>query len=218
MLKIYGVYRSRAARNIWLANELGVPFELVPVMQAYRMADPLAPGAPLNTQSPAFLKINPSGQIPSIVDGDLVLHESLAINLYIAKKYGGSLAPATLAEDAQMMQWTLWAVTAAEPHTLNVLMHRVSKPVAERDPKLAAAAVEALRTPFAVLDRALAATGHLVGNRFTDADLNVVEVMRYALAAPELFDAAPHVKNWITTCRNRPACQAMWAARELEPV
>ena len=38
MLTIYGVYRSRASRNIWLANELGIPFKLVPVMQLYRLS------------------------------------------------------------------------------------------------------------------------------------------------------------------------------------
>lgn len=217
MLKIYGVARSRAARTIWLANELGLRFELVPVMQAYRMAKPDAADAALNTRSPAFLKINPSGQIPTISDGDLVLHESLAINLYLAKKHGGPLAPAGLAEDALMLQWTLWAVAAAEPQINQVLMNRLIKPVAERDSAAAAAAVDGLRAPFAVLDLALAAQSYLVGGRFTVADLNVAEVMRYALSAPELFDAAPRVKAWLAACHARPAFKAMMAQRELEP-
>ena len=216
MLKIYGVARSRAARTIWLANELGLRFELVPVMQAYRMAKPDAADAALNTRSPAFLKINPSGQIPTISDGDLVLHESLAINLYLAKKHGGPLAPAGLAEDALMLQWTLWAVAAAEPQINQVLMNRLIKPVAERDSAAAAAAVDGLRAPFAVLDLALAAQSYLVGGRFTVADLNVAEVMRYALSAPELFDAAPRVKAWLAACHARPAFKAMMAQRELE--
>ena len=217
MLKIYGVARSRAARTIWLANELGLRFELVPVMQAYRMAKPDAADAALNTRSPAFLKINPSGQIPTISDGDLVLHESLAINLYLAKKHGGPLAPAGLAEDALMLQWTLWAVAAAEPQINQVLMNRLIKPAAERDSAAAAAAVDGLRAPFAVLDLALAAQSYLVGGRFTVADLNVAEVMRYALSAPELFDAAPRVKAWLAACHARPAFKAMMAQRELEP-
>src|SRR5437660_8934863 len=80
MLTIYGVYRSRASRNIWLAHELGLPFKQVPVIQHDRLPDAEASGAPINTRSPAFLKINPNGRIPSIDDDGLVLHESLAIS------------------------------------------------------------------------------------------------------------------------------------------
>ena len=217
MLKIYGVYRSRASRNIWLANELGIPFEHIPVMQAYRLPDAYATDAPSNTRSPAFLKINPNGQIPTIVDDGFVMHESLAINLYLARKQGGPLAPANVAEEGLAAQWSLWAATAVESHALDILFHRVGKPPAERDPAIANAAVAALRAPFAVLDAALSSTGHLIGHRFTVADLNVAEVIRYAMAAPELFEAAPQVQKWLAACHARPAFKAMMARRELEP-
>lgn len=220
MLTIYGVYRSRASRNIWLAHEIGLAFRHVPVIQAYRLADPEAAEAPLHTRSPEFLKINPNGHIPSVDDDGLVLHESLAINLYLARKYGGALGPADAAEDGQMGMWALWAAAEAEPHTLQVLYHRVSKPPppAERDPAVAEAAIEALRRPLAALGQALARTGFLVGGRFTTADLNVAEVVRYALAAPELFKAAPAVQAWLRVCHARPAFRRMMAEREHEPV
>jgi glutathione S-transferase len=217
MLTIYGVYRSRASRNIWLANELGLPFKLVPVMQLYRLPGPDAAKSVLNTKSPEFLKVNPNGHVPSIDDDGLILHESLAINLYLAKKHGGPLAPATLAEEGQMAMWALWGANEVEGNALTVLNHRVAKPPAERDPKLAQAAIEALRTPFAVLDKELAATGYLVGGRFTVADINTAEVVRYAMAAPELFEAAPRVKAWLAAAHARPAFKAMWEKREAEP-
>ncbi len=218
MLKIYGVYRSRVTRNIWLANELGIPFEHVPVMQVYRLPDPDAPGAPLHTQSPAFLKINPRGQVPVIQDGDLVLAESLAINLYLAKKHGGPLAPANLAEDGQMMAWSLWAAAEVELNAITVLYNRIGKPPAERDEALALTAIEALKPKFTVLDTHLVGHGgYVVGDRFTVADINLAEVFRYAQAAPNLFDSAPHVKTWIAACQSRPAFKAMMAKRELEP-
>lgn len=66
MLTIYGVYRSRASRNYWLAGELGLPVVSVPVIQARRLDDPLAADAPLNTRSPDFLAVNPTGLIPCI--------------------------------------------------------------------------------------------------------------------------------------------------------
>lgn len=217
MLKIYGLYRSRATRNIWLCDELGVPYELVPVMQAYRLGTPGAAGVALNTKSPGFLKINPNGHIPSIDDDGLILHESLGINLYLAKKHGGPLAPANLAEEGLMTTWTAWALTEVEPQSIQILYHRVSKPAAERDPEIADAAVAALRAPFAVLDKALAETGYVVGGRFTVADINIAECVRYAMAAPELFETNSNVKAWLAKVQARPAFKAMMAKRELEP-
>ncbi|MBI3503699.1 MAG: glutathione S-transferase family protein [Proteobacteria bacterium] len=218
MLTIYGCYRSRASRNIWMANELGIAFKHVPVIQAGRVADPLAQGAPINTKSPEFKKINPNGQIPSIDDDGLVLNESLAINLYLARKNGGPLAPASVAEEGLFASWTLWAATEIEPHSILVLYNLVGKPPAERDAKVAAAAIEALRSRFAVLDQALAAGGgHVVGGRFTAVDVNLAEVFRYAMPAGELFAAAPNVKAWLAACHARPAFKSMMAAREAEP-
>ena len=204
MLTIYGVYRSRASRNIWLAGELGIPFRLVPVMQRYRLTPEQAERV-LHTRSAEFLKINPNGHVPSIDDDGLVLHESLAINLYLARKHGGPLAPATVAEDGLMGMWALWAMTEVEPHSLSI---------AQNGPT--AAALAALRGPFSVLDDALA-DGFLVGGRFTVADINVAEVVRYADGATELFKAAPRVKAWFEACRGRPAYRKMWDAREKEP-
>ena len=213
MLTIYGVYRSRASRNIWLAEELGIPFKHVPVIQHYRSV----PAGMLHTQSPAFLQINPSGLIPSIDDDGLVLHESLAINLYLARKHGGPLAGATVAEEGQIAMWELWAATGVEPHAINVLYHRLGNPNGVKDPKIADAAVEALKRPFAVVDKALEKSGWLVGDRFTVADLNAAEIVRYAQPAPELFEAAPRVKAWLAACQARPAFRKMWAARDAEP-
>jgi glutathione S-transferase len=217
MLTIYGVYRSRASRTIWLAHEMGLPFKHVPVIQAYRLSDPTAPDAVLNTRSPAFRQVNPNGHIPSIDDDGLVLHESLAINLYLAKRYGGVLGPADMAEDGKMSMWALWAATEVEPHSIQVLYHRAAYPAGERKPDVAQVAVDALRAPLAVLDRELEVSDFLVGGRFTVADINLAEVVRYAMAAPELFVSTPSIRRWLETCHARPAYKTMMAARELEP-
>jgi glutathione S-transferase len=217
-LTIYGCYRSRASRNIWLANELGLSFKHVPVIQAYRLADAEAPDAPLHTRSPAFLAVNPNGHVPTISDDGFVLHESLAINLYLARKHGGPLAPKDAAEEGLAAMWSLWAVTECETHALNLQYHLAAYPPEKRDPALIAAALAALPAPFAVLDKALAEGGGFVmGGRFTVADINVAEIIRYARPAVQLFDAAPHVKAWLAACHERPAFKAMWQAREAEP-
>jgi glutathione S-transferase len=218
-ITIYGVTRSRASRNIWLMNELNQPFSQVAVIQAKRVADPLAADAPLNTASPAFRAINPNGLIPSLDDDGVVLHESLAINLYLARKFGGPLAAASLAEEGQMMSWTLWAVTEVEPLAIQILYNRVMRPEAERDPVAAANAVVSLAKPLDVLEAHLASAGDfMVGGRFTVADINLAEVVRYTQAAPELFASRPHITLWLAACQARPAFVAMMAARNAEPL
>ena len=70
---------------------------------------------------------------------------------------------------------------------------------------------------FARLDAQLAATGWVVGKRFTVADLNLAEIFRYAMSQTELFDAAPNVKAWLERCQSRPAFKAMMEKRQHEP-
>ncbi len=214
---IYGVYRSRASRNIWLAEEMGAPWRHVPVIQHYRLGDWEADGAPLNTRSKDFLAINPRGQVPAMEDEGLVLCESLAINLYLAKRHGGALGPEGLAEDALMMMWSLWAATGVEPHAIEILYNMVAKPPAERDAALAERSVAALDAPFSVLEGALEGRGYLVGGRFTVADINVAEIVRYAAPARSLFEKRPAIAAWLKQCQSRPAFQRMWAARNAEP-
>jgi len=214
MLTIYGIYKSRATRSFWLINELGIEARHVPVVQKYKLADPLAADAPLNTGSPEFLKISPAGTIPCMVDDGLVLHESLAINLYLARKHGGSLAPADLAEEAQMMSWALYAATGIEAPALDISYTygegRQDDPVGHA---VVAAAADKLRRPFAVLEAHLAAEGFMVGGRFTVADINAAECVRYAQPHAPLLAEFPALKAWLEACQARPAFKAMWAAR-----
>lgn len=214
MPTLYGVYRSRATRNVWLAHELGIEMEVVPVIQAYRLPDPHAPGAPLNTLSPEFLKISPAGAVPVLKDGDLVISESVAINLYLAKKYGGPLAPRDLAEEALMLQWAFYAMTSIEPAALG-LMQATGKGAgasAEADAHAAA-----LTRPLKVLEEHLSREGQMVGGRFTVADIAVAEVLRYAKVRPGLVEGFPAVAAWLAAAQARPAFQKMWALREAEP-
>ncbi len=216
MFTLYGVYRSRASRIVWLALELGIPFKHVPVIQFNRLKG-VIPAGTLHTRSLEFLKVNPNGHIPSIDDNGLVLHESLAITLYLARKQGGPLAPANVAEEGQTMMWTLWAATEVEPHSVQVLYHMVARAPEERDPKIAAAAIEAITRPFEVLNEHLTNQPYILGERFTVADINVAEVLRYALPAKALWESAPAVSAWLERCHARPAYKDMMALRETEP-
>ena len=217
MLTIHGVTRSRASRVIWLCHELSLPFRQVPVIQAYRLGNPQAPGAALNTRSPAFLALSPAGTIPVIEDGGLVLSESLACTLYLARKHGGPLAPRDPAEDALMLQWSLYAATAIEPESLTIqMLHRPGQSQPAEDATLVADAAERLVRPMKVLEDHLSRHSHLVGDRFTVADLNVAEILRYAQGYGALMQQFPAVQAWLSACQSRDGFRRMWAAREAE--
>lgn len=217
MLTIYGVYRSRATRTLWLAGELGIEFKHVPVIQARRLADPLAADAPLNTLSPAFLAVNPMGTIPCIEDDGMVLYESMAINLYLARKYGGPLAPVDLKEDAAMLQWSFFAATEIETNSLKI-SSAIAEGLSESDSGKAVIDVAArlLKRPFRVLEQHLSSHDYLVGDRFTVADLNAAEIVRYAQGHRPLFDAHPALKAWLDRCQARTAFKTMWDTRTAE--
>jgi glutathione S-transferase len=113
---------------------------------------------------------------------------------------------------------TLWAATEVEPDALKILRHMQIYPEAERDAAVALCATEALKPLLAILDKALRrGGGYLVGHRFTVADLNVFEVVRYAAPASNLFAGVPNVRSWFDAIGQRPAFKAMWARREAEP-
>ncbi|HRO15648.1 MAG TPA: glutathione S-transferase family protein [Paracoccus sp. (in: a-proteobacteria)] len=218
MLTIHGVTRSRASRIVWLCHELDLPFRQVPVIQAYRLPWPDAADAPLNTHSPAFLALSPAGAIPVIEDDGLVLSEALACTLYLARKHGGPLAPRDLAEDALMMQWSFRAATAIEPDALTLLfLHGRGQAQPGEDAALVAEAAERLIRPMKVLEDHLATHRNLVGGRFTVADLNVAEILRYAQGYGPLMEQFPAVQAWLADCQARPAFQKMWRERMAEP-
>lgn len=218
MIKLYGCYRSRATRPLWLAHELGLVLEHHPVVQAYRLPDPAAPGAPVNTASPEFLEINPLGQIPVLVDGPLVLSESVAMTLYLARKEGGALAAQNLGEEGEILQWAFMAATGVEPPALDIL-RALSGPDAGGEAAQAAItqAGAALGRYFARIDQHLAGREWLVGERFTVADVVLADCVRYAQGQAALFADHPYLSAWLSRCQARPGWKAVLAGRNAEP-
>jgi glutathione S-transferase len=218
MLTIYGVYRSRATRTLWLADELDLKFTHIPVIQARRLDDPLAADAPLNTLSPQFRAINPMGTIPCIQHDDLVLYESMAINLYLARCFGAELSSNNASEEGQIMQWSFFAATELETNALKINT-TIGDGLADSETGQAILDVSArlLKRPMSVLEQHLAKHDYLVGNRFTVADLNMAEVVRYAQGHDALLNAHPAVKTWLETCQSRKSFKTMWEKRQAEP-
>ena len=200
-LKIYGTSRSRAARALWAARELGLDFEQVDINP--RNGD---------HQTPEFLAVNPNGRVPAMDDDGVKLFESLAISLYLAKKYGSTdaaaLYPTDAADEGRTLQWSIWAATELEGLLMTCMVERLFKPEAERNPAVAADAEERLQRPLKVLDGHLAARPWLVADHFTIADLNVAS----ALAPVEMvgvdLSAYANVTKWLAACMGRPAAAA----------
>jgi glutathione S-transferase len=200
-LRIYGIARTRAFRALWVAKELGLDYQHLPI----EIGDDGA-------KSPEFLAINPNGRLPVIVDGDFVLFESLAITLYLAKKHSsGKLYPGTLEGEARAWQWSLWAVTEVDRGVNIWSLHAVRLPPAERNNALREEALKVIASPFKVLDAAVAQQPYLLGSEFTVADLNVAAVI--SRAADMDLSAWPHLKAWLTRCLDRPAAQEALALK-----
>ena len=203
MLKIYGVARSRAFRILWMAKELGLDYQHVKV--------DFASG---ETREPGFLALNPNGHVPVIDDDGLILWESMAINLYLAKKYGaGGLYPDRLEDEARAWQWSLWGMTEVERPVLTAMMNRAVYPEERRDLAAADAAESALAQPLKVLDGALGRSANLLGESFTVADLNVASILAWARPAQIDMSAFPKVAEWLKNCAERPAARA---ARQMQ--
>ena len=200
-LRIYGIARTRAYRALWVAMELELDFEHLPI----EIGD-------AGARSPEFLAINPNGRLPVIVDDGFVLFESLAITLYLAKKHSlGKLYPATLEGEARAWQWSFWAIAEVDRGVNIWSLHAVRLPPGERDAALREEALKVIATPFKVLDAALAKTPYLLGEDFTVADLNVAAVISRAVDMD--LSATPNLKDWLTRCLDRPAARAALALK-----
>lgn len=196
MLTLYGIAASRAFRNLWLLEELGLEYH-------HQAVDYRNGGA----QSPEMLALNPNGHIPVLSDGELVLYESMAINLYLASRYGGDsdLWPAEPAAQGLAYQWSFWVMTEVEQALLTVLMHKRVLPAEQRDPAKLSRNTGILKKPLAVLDRWLAEHEWLAGDGFSIADLNVAAVVSWARAARLDLGDYPHLEQWLKACMARPA-------------
>jgi len=192
-LRIYGLARTRAFRVLWIAKEIGLDYEHIPLEIG-----------PAGAQRQDYLAINPNGRLPAIDDGGFILWESLAITLYLAKKHSvGRLYPATLEDEAKAWQWSLWALNEVDRGVNIWSLHAVRLPPENRDPQMLAAALTVIAAPFRVLDAALTDHAYLLGDNFTVADLNVSAVISRALDMD--LSATPRLGAWLKRCLERPA-------------
>lgn len=194
MITLYGAPASRAHRVMWMLKEQNLPFEHIPT-------DFLKGG----TRTPEYLIVNPNGRVPALVDDGLVLFESMAINLYLAKKYGGPLAPRDIPEEAQAIQWSFWAVTEVEKPLLLAAANLLLFAEPDRSADDVALMLKRLDRPFKVLDAHLAKQPYVLGARVTVADVNIASLMSLVALANVPIGQYPHLQSWLHDCLERPA-------------
>ena len=200
-IKIYGPVASRAARALWIAHELGFPFEHV----AKEMKD---------LKSPDYLKINPNGKVPTLVDGDFKLFESMAINLYLAKRFNKEgIWPQSAEDQALCYQWSFWGMTEIERPLLTILIDMFMTAPDKRKPEAVAEAQKTLPKPFSVLNSALEGREYLVGSAFTVADLNLASICSWSKPIKYDFKPFPNAGAWLDRCLSRPAYKAARATK-----
>jgi glutathione S-transferase len=197
MLKIYGFARvnagargnTRDLRVLWALEEIGLPYEIVGLDHPNHDLD-----------SPSYRALNPFGQIPALDDDGVVVTESGAILLYLARK-SGKLLPRDLAGEAQVLRWSVAALNTIEVPVLslwfvNLMGGKGTKPS------------DALRDwadmRLKELDGWLADRQFIATDDFTVADILMTHVLGGG-TDPELLKPYANVRAYRARCTERPA-------------
>lgn len=196
-MKLYHAAQTRSVRPRWLLEEIGAPYTLVRL--------DMSKG---EHKSPEYMKIHPHGAVPALVDGDLTLFESAAICAYLADKFPEKhMAPAVGTPARGLYyQWMFYTMATLEPPVIEVVLHTVMLPEAQRS----AAAAEAGRTKFAqvaqVLEQALAGKSFILGDQFSVADVMVGSTLTWAQVMG-ILSGHPVLEAYVGRLATRPAFQ-----------
>ena len=205
MLKIYGQPRSRAFRVLWMANELGIKYEHIPVSI---MADKQ------ECKEPWYVELNPNARVPTIDDDGFVMWESAAINLYLAEKYKSPLFPSTPHGRGRMLQWAFYIANDVEPPMISMFQNRVLFAPEKRNAALGDASEAQMVGRLGILEEHLSKHAYFGGDKWDMADFMVASVV-YTLAAIK-FDLSkyPKFKAWLMASIERPAAKEARKLRE----
>jgi glutathione S-transferase len=190
MYTVIGTTKSRAFRVMWMLEELGQPYDHVPVGAASADAK----------------KYNPTGKIPALLDGDAVLTDSVAIMTYLADKHAALTAPAGTPARALQDAMTLWLIDEFDAVLWAAAKHSFVFPEEQRVPAIK----ESLKLEFArsaaMLSDRLEGP-FLMGDAITLPDLLAVHCINWSIGAkfPRVDDK---LGQWAKTLRERPAFTA----------
>lgn len=202
MITLYGNPRTSAGRCVWALEEAGVAYNIKDLDMRAK-----------EHKSTEYLKINPNGKVPAMIDGDLTLFESMAINFYIAEAYKKDLLGSNPQEKGLVQQWSFWAIAELQAPLIEVFIQKVFTPEEKQDAKVIELNLNKLPNLFNVLNSALNEKKFLVGNQFTLADLNTASVASISKAIG--FDLATYtnITSWMKVISERPTYQKYMTLR-----
>jgi glutathione S-transferase len=185
-MKLYEFAPTRSIRVRWTLQELGVDFESVTVNM---LAGEL--------HSAAFLKINPAGKLPVLVDGDLVLTESVAIVLYLAEKYREKrLLPTDPAQRATLYKWLMFTATELEQPLWRIARNTAIYPEDRRLPDDVVLAGEDFASMALVLEKHMSGRRFVVGDEVSVADFVLAHTLDWANELHFLADS-PNLRDYV---------------------
>ena len=192
-LKLYEFPPTRSIRVRWTLQEMQLDFDSILVNLPAR-----------EHHAEEFLKLNPAAKIPVLVDGDLVLIESVAIVLYLADKYPEKgFTPASVAERGLMTQWLLFAATELEQPLWRIARHTRLYPAARRLAAEIPIARDDFRDMAKVLNAHLEDRRFVVGDKVCVADFVVAYTLDWANEL-ELLENFPRLREYLDAMYARP--------------
>jgi glutathione S-transferase len=202
MLKILGKAASINVRKVlWTCDELDLPFAREDWGVGFQ-----------STNQASFLKLNPNGLVPVLVDEDVVLWESNVICRYLATESGaGALLPAEPRKRAMVEQWMDWQATEFNNAWRYAFMALVRNSQAHQDREQIAASIANWNRHAGLLDQQLARSIFVAGEMFTLADIVIGLSLARWQAAPIERPVLPAVAAYLERLGERPGYQA-WAA------
>lgn len=204
MIRIYGSPRTSAGRCYFLLEELGLPYEVMPLdMMGKR-----------EHKGETFLQLNPNGKVPCLIDGDYVIWESMAINWYLADKHRPELLGSTPEERGLVQQWTFWSMTELQPPLVDMIIQLVFTPEEKRDLQAVAKAKNKVPPLLRIFNEAVKGKAYILGEKFSLADLNVASVVNIAAALGITVDELPQLHSWFSRIKERPSFKKLMEKRQ----
>ncbi len=188
---------SNVMKVLWGCAELGLDYVREDI------------GGPFGGNDQAeFLRLNPNGRVPVLIEEDFVLWESNSILRYLASVHGeGTLWPTNAQTRARAERWMDWQLSILSPALVPVFWGYVRTPEAERDYEKLSAARDVLENCMAMVDRYLGETAYLGGDAFSMGDIPVgIAAFRWFALPIERRDL-PHLRRWYDALCERPGYQ-----------